>query len=79
MRNLLMALALLVGPLAGAQGLITGVVKGQKNEPLAGATISLKDTYDGSTTDSAGNFSFRTSEKGGQVLMVSAIGFKPFE
>ena len=35
-----------------------------KNNPLAGASIILKDTYDGTTTDSSGYYNFETYEKG---------------
>src|SRR5206468_6413912 len=37
-----------------------------------------KDSYDGGTTDSLGKFSFRSTEKGEQMLDVTAIGFKPY-
>jgi vitamin B12 transporter len=62
-----------------AQTTISGTVKNPKNQPVSGASITLKDTYDGATTDSTGNFSFQTSEKGEKVLEVSAIGYKPYE
>src|SRR6476661_8546848 len=59
-----------------AQTLLTGIVKDNKNHPVPGASLSIKDSYDGATTDSSGRFSFRTTEKGEQVFSVSAIGFK---
>ncbi len=62
-----------------AQVKITGKIKDNKNKPVAGASISLKDTYDGATSDSSGNFSFKTTEKGEQTLVVSSIGFKEVE
>ena len=46
---------------------------------MRGVSITLKDTYDGATTDSSGFFSFKTSEKGEQLLTTSSIGYKPFE
>ena len=58
---------------------ISGVVRDAKSAPVAGASIALKDSYDGATADSAGQFSFTTTEKGEQVVTVSAIGFKPYE
>lgn len=61
-----------------AQTTISGVVKDNK-QPVNGATIAIKDSYDGATTDSAGKFRFRTIEKGEQTLVVSAIGYKTFE
>src|SRR5688500_5852255 len=64
---------------AYSQVTIKGVVKSGKSKPLYGVSISLKDSYDGATTDSSGKFSFQTTEKGDHVLVASAIGYKPFE
>jgi len=64
---------------ASAQTTIKGLVKDNKNNPVAGASISIKDSYDGGTSDSTGKYSFKTTEKGQQVLVISNIGYKPFE
>ncbi len=58
---------------------IKGQVKDNKSKPLAGISIAIKDSYDGATTDSLGNFSFSTTEKGEQLLTATAIGYKSFE
>jgi len=58
---------------------ISGKVTDHKNHSLQGISISIKDSYDGATTDSSGNFSFSTSEKGEQLLNATASGYKPFE
>lgn len=58
---------------------ISGKVTDHKDHPLSGISISIKDSYDGATTDSSGNFSFSTSEKGEQLLNATASGYKPFE
>lgn len=39
-----------------------------KNKGIKEVNVTLKDTYDGATTDAEGNFSFETSEKGSHVL-----------
>lgn len=39
-----------------------------RNKGVSEINVTLKDTYDGATTDSDGNFSFETSEKGSQIL-----------
>jgi vitamin B12 transporter len=62
-----------------AQVTIKGIVKDNKSKPVPGVSISLKDSYDGATTDSSGRFSFKTSEKGEQILVASSIGYRPFE
>lgn len=61
-----------------AQFLVSGVVRDNK-APIHGASIAIKDSYDGATTDSTGKFSFRTTEKGQKTLVISAIGYKTYE
>jgi vitamin B12 transporter len=46
---------------------ITGKVT-FKNRGVSEVNVTLKDTYDGATTDLQGNFSFETSEKGSHIL-----------
>jgi hypothetical protein len=75
---LALTLALFSFP-AFSQVTIQGVVKSNKNKPLPGISISLKDTYDGATSDSMGRYSFTTTEKGEQTLVATAIGYRPFE
>lgn len=61
------------------QTTIKGVVRDNHAKPIPGVSISLKDTYDGATSDSSGKYSFKTSEKGQQTLIATSIGFQPFE
>ena len=58
---------------------VKGIVKDNKGNPVAGASIAIKDSYDGGTTDSSGKYSFKTFEKGEHLLQISSIGYKPFE
>lgn len=62
-----------------AQVAIKGSVKDNKNNPLAGASIAIKDSYDGTTSDSTGHYSFSCYDKGPQLLIVSMIGYKTAE
>ncbi|UKB83987.1 TonB-dependent receptor [Chryseobacterium sp. MEBOG06] len=39
-----------------------------KSKGVSEVNVTLKDTYDGSTTDAQGNFSFETSEKGDRKI-----------
>lgn len=39
-----------------------------KNKGILEVNVTLKDTYDGATTDAQGNFSFETTEKGAHQL-----------
>lgn len=59
-----------------AQTIVSGIVKDNKNRPLNGISITLKDTYDGATTDSSGKFSFKTTEKGAKTITATGIGLK---
>lgn len=79
LNRLVLILLLLTSVPVMAQVTIKGVVKDNKNNPVAGASISIKDSYDGTTSDSAGRYSFKTSEKGQQVLQVTSIGYKTVE
>src|SRR5579875_3482642 len=80
MRNILLAFLLLfIGHIAKAQVTISGIVKDQKGKAIPGASLSLKDSYDGATTDSAGHYRFTTTEKGDQILVATSIGYKTGE
>jgi len=58
-----------------AQVKITGKIIDNKNKPLSGVSVSLKNTYDGATSDSAGGYFFTTTEKGIQQLEASITGY----
>lgn len=76
---LLLMSGLLMNQLALGQVTVKGIVKNIKAKSIYGASISIKDSYDGATSDSSGRFSFTTSEKGEQIVLVTAVGFKPYE
>lgn len=61
------------------QHTISGKIQDIKNKPAVGISISLRNTYDGTTSDSLGNYSFTTDEKGIHVLQATSTGYKPFE
>jgi len=79
MKNLFTLLLAVLFFSAKAQVKISGKALDNKNKPLAGVSITLKNTYDGATTDSAGNFSFTTTEKGEQVIEATSSGYRSFE
>ena len=62
-----------------AQISISGKVLGRNNKPLKNVSVTLKDTYDGATTDETGNYKFATSEKGSQILIFSHPKFIEIE
>src|SRR5882762_7035022 len=75
---LFFAFLLLTGWLQ-AQTLVSGTVKDGKGHPLRGASVTIKDSYDGGTADSLGNFHFKSTETGAKTLVVSNIGYNPVE
>lgn len=60
------------------QTTINGIVTDSKNNPIVGANIYLNGTYDGTTTNDEGKFSFSTSQKGVQSLIVSYLSYETF-
>src|SRR6187431_3025031 len=77
-QNIFLILLICFPDLLSAQTTIAGKVTDKKN-PLIGVSITLKDTYDGATSDSSGKYSFKTSEKGEFILTATSVGYKPFE
>ena len=65
----------LIQPFVWAQTILTGKVMDEKNQPLPGVNVFLKGTFDGGSTDAAGNFQFETAESGTQLLVFSMMGF----
>lgn len=62
-----------------AQVKISGTIKDNKGNAVIGASISIKNSYDGATTDSTGAYAFKASDKGAQVIIFSSIGYKEVE
>lgn len=58
-----------------AQTVIKGKVTNTKKEPLADASITLKDTAIGVNSDTAGNFILTVYLKGRHVLSISSVGY----
>ncbi|MEP7142951.1 MAG: TonB-dependent receptor [Ferruginibacter sp.] len=77
MKHLIIITLLLAAFSAGAQVKISGRITDNKNKPLSAASIVLKNTYDGATSDSSGAYSFITAERGAQQLEVSSTGYNP--
>ncbi len=73
MKNFLLPLLLLFATQGFAQFKISGKVTDTKGTPLPGTSVYLDNTIDGATTDSVGNFSFTTEEKGPQSLVATEV------
>ncbi|QNA44047.1 TonB-dependent receptor [Lacibacter sediminis] len=79
MKAFTLLISLIIAQLAFGQTTISGTVLDNKKKPVAGASIAIKDSYDGATADSVGRFRFKTTDKGSQVIIITAIGFKTVE
>ncbi len=78
MKILLCILSLFFYYNLSAQNTISGSVTDNKGIPIVGANIYLDGTYDGSSSDQNGNFSFTTSENGEQALIISFLSFETY-
>ena len=74
--SMAMLLALLSSDEVFAQGTVTGTVLDADNqEVLIGATVVLKGTTQGATTDINGNFSLSGIAQGNQIIVISYVGY----
>jgi hypothetical protein len=78
MKNLIIIFFAFIGAQLSGQTTINGKVLNAKNVSISGANIYLEGTYDGTTSDENGNFSFRTTEKGTQTLVVSYLSYETY-
>lgn len=79
MHKLVLLFSLFCTPSFAAQSPVEGKVVDSNQQPVPGANVYLKDTYDGASTDAVGNFSFSTSETGERILVVSFMGYQTQE
>lgn len=63
----------------GLKKVVTGTVLDEKGEPVTGATVVLKNTSTGVSTNADGNFSINVEGVSKPVLKISFIGCKPRE
>ena len=66
----------LLSAAAFGQTKISGKIFDKEKQPLPGANVYLKDTYDGISSEKDGTFSFSTDETGEGILIVSFVGYK---
>ncbi|WP_421813167.1 TonB-dependent receptor [Flagellimonas sp.] len=76
MKRIYLAIAaIFVSAMAFAQGTLTGtVVDGELGGPLPGASVVVKGTKNGTSTDFDGNFTLEVGQSSG-TLVISYIGF----
>ena len=79
MKANLIFLMMVLGLSASAQTPISGRVLDKKGRPVVGASISIKNSYDGTTADSIGQYKFTCFDKDSQLLVISAMGYRSLE
>ncbi|KAA9327048.1 TonB-dependent receptor [Hymenobacter busanensis] len=85
MKRLLLLLCLLTAALrlsaqtAAPATTLSGTVRDAAGQPLPGANVFLKTTFDGATADSLGRFRFSTRKTGTLPLVVTLLGYEPQE
>ena len=77
-KNLLLVALFFATAAVFGQTKITGKVVDETNEPLPSASIVVKGTTNGTSTDFDGNFTITASDNSG-VLVISFVGYETKE
>jgi hypothetical protein len=79
-KMLIVILLLFTGVVSGFSQFHTveGKILDQQSKPITNANVFIKGTIDGATSDSLGNFSFTTSQKGEITLCARMLGYAEF-
>ena len=64
---------------AFSQTVISGKIKDGRGHAIPGASITIKNSFDGATSDSSGNYQFSASDTGNRQITVSSVGYHPLE
>lgn len=76
--TMLLCMVALVGQLFAQTRTITGRVTDASGSPVANASVVVKGTTVGTTTDDNGNYSITVPENG-RTLVISGVGFAASE
>lgn len=63
---------------AAAQTVINGYVVNERNEPVPGAAVFIRDAHAGTLTDSSGHFTLQAAGQGSKTLRVTALGYHSY-
>ncbi|HVU83385.1 MAG TPA: carboxypeptidase-like regulatory domain-containing protein, partial [Puia sp.] len=64
---------------AFSQTVISGKIKDGRGRPIPGVSITIKNSFDGATSDSSGKYQFSTTDTGSQLITASSVGYRPVE
>ena len=73
------SISLLFSLTAMAQTTVSGEIIEKSGEPIIGANVYIKGSYDGTITEVDGTFQFETTMSGEQILSVSFLGYQAKE
>jgi hypothetical protein len=76
MKTILTLLITFITFLSYSQATLKGKVIDEQKNPIVAASVFLKGTYDGTITDENGEFTFKTTSSGNQILQISFISFE---
>lgn len=77
MKNILLLLLLLAGLVSYAQ--VKGRVTAKNGDPVSFAGITVKGTYNGTSTNEDGSYSLNLTKKGSYTIVFQALGYKTKE
>ena len=76
MKTILTLLATVLSFVSFSQITLQGKVIDEQNNPIIGANVFLKGTYDGTVTNENGDFTFQTTTVSDQLLQISFLSFE---
>lgn len=76
MKTIVTLLITIISCISYSQTTLKGKVVDEQNNPIIGANVFLKGTYDGTITDENGDFSFHTTATSSQFLQISFLSFE---
>jgi len=76
---LIVGLFTIVGITCKTQTRVNGKLTTKNGDPVIFANIAIKGSFDGTSSNLEGEFSFITSKKGEQIIAISSIGYLPLE
>lgn len=76
MKAILTLLMTILSFVSFSQTTLKGKVVDEQNNPIIGANVFLKGTYDGTVTNENGDFSFQTAATSNQSLQISFLSFE---
>lgn len=78
MKAIVLFFTIIISNVCFSQSTLSGKVTDEKGMPLEGANVFLEGTYDGTSSDAKGNFSFTTTTKGSQIIKITFLNFNSY-